>query len=75
LLSSAAGTRIAIRLAVREALKFIPIVGMAVGAAGVFAFTYAMGMSWDWYILKLQNGRVPSADDLKEVTVEQSSFV
>lgn len=75
LLSSAAGTRIAIRLAVREALKFIPIVGMAVGAAGVFAFTYAMGMSWDWYILKLQNGHVPSADDLKEVTVEQSSFV
>jgi uncharacterized protein (DUF697 family) len=71
LLSSAAGTRIAIRLAVREALKFIPIVGMAVGAAGAFAFTYALGMSWDWYFANLQKGHAPSADDLKEVFSNQ----
>jgi uncharacterized protein (DUF697 family) len=71
LLSSAAGTRIAIRLAVREALKFIPLVGMAVGAAGAFAFTYALGMSWDWYFANLQKGHVPSADDLKEVFAKQ----
>ena len=71
LLSSAAGTRIAIRLAVREALKFIPLVGMAVGAAGAFAFTYALGMSWDWYFANLQKGNVPSADDLKEVFAKQ----
>lgn len=71
LLSSAAGTRIAIRLAVREATKFIPFVGMAVGAAGAFAFTYALGMSWDWYFANLQNGHVPNADDLKEVFAKQ----
>lgn len=71
LLSSAAGTRIAIRLAVREALKFIPLIGMAVGAAGAFAFTYALGMSWDWYFANLQKGQVPSADDLKEVFAKQ----
>ncbi len=71
LLSSAAGTRVAIRLAIREALKFIPFVGMAVGAAGAFAFTYALGMSWDWYFAKLQKGSVPSAEDLKEVFAEQ----
>ncbi|MEQ1828483.1 MAG: hypothetical protein ABL921_21150 [Pirellula sp.] len=71
LLSSAAGTRIAIRLAIREALKFIPLVGMAVGAAGAFAFTYALGMSWDWYFANLQKCHVPNADDLKEVFAEQ----
>ena len=71
LLSSAAGTRIAIQLAVREALKFIPFVGMAVGAAGAFAFTYALGMSWDWYFANLQKGSVPSAEDLKGVFAEQ----
>ncbi len=71
LLSSAAGTRIAIRLAVREATKFIPFVGMAVGAAGAFAFTYALGMSWDWYFANLQKGHVPNADDLKEVFAKQ----
>jgi uncharacterized protein (DUF697 family) len=71
LLSSAAGTRIAVQLVVREVLKFIPFVGMAVGAAGAFTFTYALGMSWDWYFATLQKGRVPSADDLKEVFAEQ----
>lgn len=71
MLSSAAGTRIAIRLAMREALKLIPFVGMAVGAAGAFAFTYALGMSWDWYFASLQKGRVPSAEDLKEVFAKQ----
>jgi uncharacterized protein (DUF697 family) len=71
LLSSAAGTRIAIRLAVREVLKFIPFVGMAVGAAGAFAFTYALGMSWDWYFMSLQKGYAPSADDLTEVFAKQ----
>ena len=71
LLSSAVGTRIAIRLAVREVLKFIPLVGMAVGAAGAFAFTYALGMSWDWYFANLQKGHVASAEDLKGVFAKQ----
>ena len=71
LLSSAAGTRIAVRLAVRELTKFIPYVGMAVGATGAFAFTYALGMSWDWYFANLQKGHVPNADELKEVFAKQ----
>lgn len=71
ILSSAAGSRIAVRLAVREALKFIPMVGMAVGAAGSFAFTYALGMSWDWYFADLRKGNVPNPDQLKEVFSEQ----
>jgi uncharacterized protein (DUF697 family) len=71
LLSSAAGTGIATRLAVRQALKLIPIGGMAIGAAGAFAFTYALGMSWDWYFASLQKGRVPSVEDLKKVFADE----
>ncbi len=70
-LSSVAGSRIAAQLAVRELLKFIPWVGMAAGAAGSFAFTYALGMSWDWYFADLRHGGVPSAEKLKEVFAEQ----
>jgi uncharacterized protein (DUF697 family) len=70
-LSSAAGSRIALRLAIRGALKFIPMVGMAVGAATSFAFTYAMGMSWDWYFADLRRGNVPTADQLQEVFSDQ----
>jgi len=66
-ISSAAGGRIAVRLAIREALKFIPLVGMAVGAASSFAFTYALGMSWDWYFADLRKGNVPSPELLKDV--------
>lgn len=71
MLSSAAGSRIALQLAVREVLKFIPLVGMAVGAATSFAFTYALGMTWDWYFVTRRGGRVPSAATLKKVFAEQ----
>lgn len=70
-LSSAAGSRVAARLALRSALKFIPMLGMAVGAATSFAFTYAMGMSWDWYFSNLRQGHVPTADQLQEVFSDQ----
>lgn len=70
-LSSAAGSRIVLRMVVREALKFIPIVGMAAGAASSFAFTYALGMSWDWYFADIRGGHVPSEKRLKQVFAEQ----
>ncbi len=66
-LSSAAGSRIAIRLALRGVWKFIPFIGMAAGAASSFAFTYALGMSWDWYFADLRKGNVPSPDQLREI--------
>lgn len=71
LLSSAAGSRIALRLAMHGTLKFIPWVGMAAGAATSFAFTYALGMSWDWYFADLRAGHVPTSEQLKEVFAEQ----
>jgi uncharacterized protein (DUF697 family) len=67
ILSSAVGFRIPLRFAARGALKFIPWLGMAVGAASAFAFTYALGMSWDWYFADLRKGNVPSPDQLKDV--------
>lgn len=70
-LSSAAGSRIILRMAVREALKFIPIIGMAAGAASSFAFTYALGMSWDWYFADVRGGHVPSEERLRQVFAEQ----
>ncbi|QDV23123.1 hypothetical protein Q31a_14190 [Aureliella helgolandensis] len=70
-LSSAAGSRIAVRMAFREALKFIPFVGMAAGAASSFAFTYALGMSWDWYFSGLRQGGTPTAEELKKVFDQQ----
>ena len=71
ILSSAAGSRIALRLAMRSALKFIPLVGIAAGAATAFAFTYALGMSWDWYFADLRKGNVPNPDQLKRVFDQQ----
>ncbi|MFG0261482.1 MAG: hypothetical protein ACF788_03740, partial [Novipirellula sp. JB048] len=49
----------------------IPWVGMAAGAATSFAFTYALGMSWDWYFADLRRGNVPSAEQLKEIFAEE----
>ncbi len=44
---------------------------MAASAAASFAFTYALGMSWDWYFADVRNGRVPSAEQLQQVFAEQ----
>ncbi len=71
ILSSATGSRIAMRMALTEALKFIPYWGMAAGAASSFAFTYALGMSWDWYFANMRGGNVPDVDRLREVFQEQ----
>ena len=71
ILSSAAGSRIVARMVIMETLKLIPFLGMAVGAASSFAFTYALGMSWDWYFANMRGGSVPSPDKLKEIFADQ----
>lgn len=69
--SGAVGGRIAFRMGLREALKFIPWVGMAANAAAAFALTYASGWAWDWYFLQIKKGHVPSADELRTVYRQQ----
>jgi uncharacterized protein (DUF697 family)/energy-coupling factor transporter ATP-binding protein EcfA2 len=65
------GGQIAIRMAVRQTLKFIPWVGMAVNAAAAFVYTYATGMAWNWYFTRVREGHLPSDAELREVFHEQ----
>jgi uncharacterized protein (DUF697 family) len=69
--SCAVGGRIAFRMGLREALKFIPWIGMAVNAAAAFAITYATGWAWNWYFLQIQQGHIPSDDELRQVYQQQ----
>jgi uncharacterized protein (DUF697 family)/predicted GTPase len=69
--SVAIGGRIALRMGLRELLKFIPWVGIAANAAAAFAFMYASGWVWYWYFLQIRQGHIPSAEELREVYREQ----
>jgi uncharacterized protein (DUF697 family) len=66
-LSNVAGTQVALRLASRELLKFIPIVGIAAS----FAFTFALGKVVDWYFSVQAQGKTPSDEELKTMFAEQ----
>jgi len=61
------GGRIAVRMMIREGLKFVPWVGMAANAAAAFAYTFAGGMVWNWYFTEVRAGHVPTEAELREV--------
>ena len=61
----------AIKLALRATLKFIPWVGMAASAAASFAYTFATGMAWNWYFTEIRAGHVPTEHELREVFKDQ----
>jgi uncharacterized protein (DUF697 family) len=65
------GGGIAVRMGMRQLLKFIPWVGMAANAAAAFAFMYASGWVWNWYFLEVRKGHVPSAGQLQSLYREQ----
>ncbi len=67
----AMGGRLAVRMGLRELLKFIPWVGMAANAAAAFAFMYASGWVWNWYFLEVRKGHVPDASELREMYQDQ----
>ncbi len=69
--SVAIGGRIALRMGLRELLKFIPWVGIAANAAAAFAFMYGSGWVWYWYFLQVRQGHVPTTDELRLVYREQ----
>jgi len=69
--AGAVGGRIAFRMALREFLKVIPWVGMAINAAGAFAITYATGAAWNWYFMQVKLGHVPTDEELREVYKQQ----
>jgi uncharacterized protein (DUF697 family) len=67
----AVGGRVAARMGIREALKFIPWAGSAVNAAAAFALTYASGWVWNWYFLEIRQGHVPAPDELRTMYRQQ----
>lgn len=69
--AGAVGGRIAFRMGLRELLKFIPWVGMAINAAAAFAITYATGAAWNWYFVQRKHGHIPTDDELREVYKKQ----
>ena len=70
-LNAIAGGRVAVQMALRELLKAIPWVGMAANAAAAFAYTYAMGATWNWYLLEVQQGAVPGVEAVQQAFAEQ----
>lgn len=69
--SGAVGGRIAVRMGVRQLLKFIPWVGIAANAAAAFAFMYASGWVWNWYYLEIRKGHVPTPEELRAMYSER----
>jgi uncharacterized protein (DUF697 family) len=60
-----------VRQAVREVVKFIPVVGSVAGAALAGAATFALGKAFCYYYAAVHKGHVPQPEDLKRYYQEQ----
>ncbi len=65
------GGRLLARQVVRETLKFIPFLGVAVNATLAYAYTYGLGKACGWYFGQVRQGNAPSAKDLERVWRDQ----
>lgn len=70
-ISGVLGSRVAVRMALKEGLKFIPWFGIAANATAAFAMTYATGMAWNWYFTEIEKGRVPDESELRNIFQKQ----
>jgi len=70
-IAAAVGVGLMSRQLARQATKFIPIVGSAVGAAVGGASTYALGRALCYYFQASCEGHVPDAQTLKTYYQEQ----
>jgi uncharacterized protein (DUF697 family) len=59
------------RMAVREATKFIPIVGPVICSVWAAASTYALGKSFSYYYRAVREGKVPDPEELRKYYREQ----
>ena len=66
-IASSLGTGVLARQAAREAVKFIPGIGSAAGAALAGAMTFAMGRAFCQYYRVVRDGHVPDAGALKQL--------
>jgi uncharacterized protein (DUF697 family)/predicted GTPase len=70
-LASTLGLGMAVRQAVREVVKFIPVVGSVAGAALAGAATFALGKAFCFYYAAICKGHVPKPEELKRYYQEQ----
>jgi uncharacterized protein (DUF697 family) len=70
-IAAAVGVGMISRQLARQATKFIPVVGSAVGAAVGGASTYAFGRALCYYFQAVHEGHVPNAAALKAYYKEQ----
>jgi uncharacterized protein (DUF697 family) len=70
-LGAAVGVGMLARTVVRQAVKFIPFVGSAVGATVAAASTYALGRALCFYFEAVCEGHVPTPDALRKFYHEQ----
>jgi len=70
-IAAAVGVGMISRQLARQATKFIPVVGSAVGAAVGGASTYAFGRALCYYFQAVHEGHVPNAASLKAYYREQ----
>lgn len=72
-LAAALGVGMLSRQLVRQAVKFIPVVGSAVGATVAAASTYALGRALCFYFEAVCEGHVPTPDALRKFYHEHYS--
>ncbi len=70
-IGAAVGVGMVARTLARQAVKFIPIVGSAVGATVAAASTYALGRALCYYFEAVCEGHVPTPDALRKFYHEQ----
>jgi uncharacterized protein (DUF697 family) len=70
-LASTLGMGMVMRQAVREVVKFIPVVGSVAGAALAGTATFALGKAFCFYYAAVCKGHVPNTDELKRYYQEQ----
>jgi uncharacterized protein (DUF697 family) len=70
-MASTLGTGIMVRQAVREVVKFIPVVGSVVGAAVAGAATFALGKAFCYYYSAVHKGHVPKPEELRRYYQEE----
>src|SRR5262245_56784268 len=70
-LASTLGLGLLVRQAVREVVKFIPVVGSVAGGALAGASTFALGKAFCYYYRAVHQGHVPKAEDLRRYYNEQ----
>jgi uncharacterized protein (DUF697 family)/predicted GTPase len=70
-LASTLGMGMVVRQAVRELVKFIPVVGAVAGASLAGAATFALGKAFCYYYAAVCQGHVPKTEELKHYYEEQ----